>query len=197
MVKIKVKPNAFSRLTELGPEVMGEINARLLNNETPADISRWLHEDLDLMKDVKVQSVAKMIARYRVKALRKHVVEEALFNMKGRSTSQLKTRLSALDEIEELVVLQRGRVDQCLMIEAGLQRLSPATREEMKLLKDLLVQLGHLQLEMGILPKASKTITGMVVEDGKPKSFSWTEEQEKLSRLIEAHVSEFEDATPA
>ena len=52
------------------------------------------------------------------------------------------------------------------------------------LLKDMLVQLGHLQLETGYLARAARTVKGSVMA-GEVTEFEWTEEQEKLIQELE------------
>ena len=60
------------------------------------------------------------------------------------------------------------------------------TTNEIRLLKDMLVDLGRVQMETGLLPRAAKTIKGTVTgADGQIKEFAWTEEQEELFKEIE------------
>ena len=91
-----------------------------------------------------------------------------------------------MDELEEMVRIQRVRVDKMLALEEGKPMLIGATTGEIKLLKEMLVDLGRVQLETGFLTRAPKTIKGVLANArGERIEFSWTEEQEQLYRELE------------
>ena len=85
-----------------------------------------------------------------------------------------------------MVVIQRTRVDKMLLMEKDKPILLKIATDEIRLLKEMLVDLGKVQLETGILPKATRRITGTITgADGETAEFSWTEEQEQLYRELE------------
>ena len=52
--------------------------------------------------------------------------------------------------------------------------------DEGRLLKEMLVELGRLQLETGVLARAPKKITAPSDPNGGVQTFEWTQEQEAL-----------------
>jgi len=66
-------------------------------------------------------------------------------------------------------------------LEADKPMLLKTTTDELRLMKELLVSLGSMQLETGVMGRATKTITGTVTDGmGLVKAFSWQEAEERL-----------------
>ncbi len=69
------------------------------------------------------------------------------------------------------------------------------TTEEIRVLQTMLVNLGQLQLETGVMGRAARKLTGSFTdEQGDKLEFSWTEEQEKLYEELSGVVADNEEA---
>lgn len=179
----------FKRLHELGEEIVAQVDDMLLAGETPTKVARWLQGDLEVLTDLKESSIKKNLERYRSKDLKQRMVDETAERMMGKSASGLKRQLVALDEMTDAAALQKARVEKILVKEGQLPAgiLLKQASDEMRLYKEMLVELGKLQLETGVMRRAPKTITGQVVdpETGASRQFQWTEEQEALFAQLE------------
>jgi hypothetical protein len=92
-----------------------------------------------------------------------------------------------MDELTELVAHQKDRFEKMYLKEKMAPLLMKQVSEEGRLLKDMLVELGKLQLETGVLQRAPKKVTGSMTDaNGAVQSFEWTLEQEQLFKAIEA-----------
>ena len=186
-MKLKISSRAFKRLKSLGEERMQEVDSRLLSGEPCSAIAAWIQVDLGKLKDIKPASLKKTLERYRETELRNRTLERIAQAQSGSAIKTIQKRLNALDEMEEIVRFQRIRVDKIMMRESKLPEgiLLKDTSNEIRLLKDMLLDLGKLQLETGLLPRAAKTFKGSVVgADGEVRQFEWTEEQEELFQTI-------------
>ncbi len=179
----------FKRLHELGEEIVAQVDDMLLAGETPTKVARWLQGDLEVLTDLKESSIKKNLERYRSKDLKQRMVDETAERMMGKSASGLKRQLVALDEMTDATALQKARVEKILVKEGQLPAgiLLKQASDEMRLYKEMLVELGKLQLETGVMRRAPKTVTGQVVdpETGASRQFQWTEEQEALFAQLE------------
>lgn len=187
-MKGKGPSRAFKKLKSLGEERMNDIDSRLLSGEPCSSIAAWIQVELGKCKDIKPASLKKMLERYRETELRQKMLSRIANAQRGDSIKTINKRLNALDEMEEMVRIQRGRVDKILMRESKLPDgiLLKDASNEVRLLKDMLLDLGKIQLETGLLPRATKTFKGtMVGADGQVREFEWTEEQEELFKRIE------------
>jgi hypothetical protein len=196
-MKIKVKKAAFSTLRALGDEVMSRVDSRLLSGESAIAIAHWLQHDLKLLTNVKEDSTRKMLERYRETDLRNRTMQRIMVAQSQVPLKTVEKRLNAMDELEEMVRIQRSRVDKVLMKETVLPGgiLLKSTSEEIKLLKEMLVDLGRQQLETGVMARASRTFKGQMTDaNGEVKEFIWTEEQEKLFKELEGAGTVAEDA---
>ena len=182
-------PGAFKRLHDLSWEQQAEIDRRLSKGELPRDIAQVIQEEWQLLGEMKLDSVKKMLERYRKTELREKVVAQIAGQNDMVKTRTLAKRLNAMEEIQTLVEVQRGRFEKMLVRESQSPLLLKQVSEEGRLLKDMLVELGKLQLETGVLIRAPKKLTGTLTdEEGNIQRFSWTEEQEALARIIDGEV---------
>jgi hypothetical protein len=181
-----MKPEAFRKLHSLGVERVSEIDEMLGRGIPASQVTRTIQEDWRLLTSDKAASVKKMLERYRRSSLRQKVIDRVAGATRGLPIATLKKKLSAMDELEQLVLVQKGRFEKMLVRENQGPLLLKQVTEEGKLLKDMLVDLGKLQLETGVLRRAPRTIAGTVVDEfGNVRAFEWTEEQEALYRQLE------------
>ena len=171
----------------LTEDQLGEIDSRLLEGEGAFKIATWIQEEVGVLTDHKTQSLKKALERYRAKDLRRRTIERVSKAHHGTTLPKVHGKLNALENMIGLVENQQQRVGKLLKREADLPNgmLIGDTKNEMRLLKDMLVDLGKLQLETGVLKRAPKTVTGSFTQNGEEVAFSWTEEQDRLYKQLE------------
>lgn len=181
---------SFKRLHDLGPEIVAQVDQMLLSGATPTAVARWLQIDKKLLPDLKESSVKKNLERYRSNDIREKVLSDLADQAQGKSISGVHKKLVTMDELEHLAMVQKGRVGKLLLHEAKLPPgiMLKQASEEIRLLKDTLVELGRLQLETGIIKRAAKTGIGSVTdpETGATRNFTWTEAQADLMAQLES-----------
>jgi len=186
-----------SKLLELPPNKLNEVDALLRDGVSALKVAKKIHEEWGLVQGVNRTTLHRYLLRYVRNVVRKRTVEEiterALAVNRQRATTHVVQNLNVIDEVERLVVEQKERVEAVARNERKTGRpqgmLLKMVTEEMRFLKDLLVELGRLQLETGIMSRAPKHMTGTLVgPDGRETHFDWTEEQEELYRVIEGET---------
>ena len=183
-----VEPEVFKKLKELGETTVQQVESRLLSGEGTTSVARHLKHELGAFPDLKEDSVKKNLDRYNAKVLKPRVLKEISDRAKGKSASGLQAQLNAMDEMTDLVDIQRGRLDKVLVVESKMTGMvAKHVTNEVRLLKELLVELGKLQLDTGVMRRAPKTVTGHMHNpaSGEISEFTWTEEQEDLYKQLE------------
>jgi acyl-CoA reductase-like NAD-dependent aldehyde dehydrogenase len=182
---VNIKKPAYVALKTLGTDIVLQIDEKLIAGETGRMVADWLQKD-GLLKDVKREALIRMIERYRGTEVREKLVKRIADAQTGKSLITVARRATALEELEEIARIQRKRVDKMLALEDGKPMLITATSNEIRMLKEILVDLGHMQLETGVIVRAPKTVKGVMTgRNGEEVAFSWTEEQAKLYQELE------------
>ena len=182
---MNIKKPAYVALKTLGTDMVLQIDEKLIAGETGRMVADWLQKD-GLLKDVKREALIRMIERYRGTEVREKLVKRIADAQTGKSLITVARRATALEELEEIARIQRKRVDKMLALEDGKPMLITATSNEIRMLKEILVDLGHMQLETGVIVRAPKTVKGVMMgRNGEEVAFSWTEEQAKLYQELE------------
>ncbi len=177
---------AFKSLKELGPDKMAAIDEMLTRGVVAAQVASIIQDEWGMLGGIKRDSVKKTLERYRKSELRDRIVAQIAGASDGLRASTLQKRASALDSLQELVEIQTGRFKKMLAREAQGPLLLKQVSDEGRLLKEMLVELGRLQLETGVLSRAPKKVTGTVTDaTGQVSNFQWTQEQDELFRSIE------------
>lgn len=201
MSKSKPSPGGYKRLKDLGQETMDLIDMKLLGGTPAGDIATYIQVELGQCKDIKHASLKKTLERYKAGELRRKALEQVAGVNKDKAVKVIHRRMNAMEELQALADAQRERVGKLLLREAQLPNgmLLGDVKHEARLLKDMLVDLGRLQLETGVLHRAPKRITGSLLDaNGETREFTWTEEQERLFEtltdgpLIEGEVVDVE-----
>lgn len=183
----------YEDLKGMGDDNFAMMERKLMSGETPGAVARWIQEDLGLLLNKKRTTLEVQIRRYNAKELRKKAISKIALLHGKKSTQFIMERLNALAEMEEAYVKQKDRLERILSREKELPNgiLLKDASAEMRLLKDMLVDLGRLQLEVGVLTKlpAPGSRTNLN-PDGTPKEFAWDEEQEEMFRYLSEVVHE-------
>lgn len=177
----------FAELRSLPQELQDEIDARLGGGTNAREVVTFLQQEMKVLTDKNPDSLKKMLERYRSSDLREKVTSAFVEATKGVSTQKIVTNLNAMAELQTLAATQKGRFEKILATESKNDGfVLKQASEEAKLLKEMLVELGKLQLETGVLKRAPKVISGQTVDaDGNATNFEWTEEQGELYRTLE------------
>jgi hypothetical protein len=188
--KAALEPRAHTgcaSLKALGEEVLAQIDAKLTAGDGCLVVARWLQEELEVCTDVKIGTLKKQLERYRLLDLRPRLQARITAAAAPRADVFVR-RFNVLEQLEVLVVEQRERVSKVLERERTLPGglILRDASNEVRLLKELIVDLGRLHVETGILPRAVKRGTGTFVDgEGNVRSFEWTEEEEELLQALE------------
>ena len=179
--------DAFKRLYAFDEERIEQVNEMLSKGLPASQVAQVIQSEWGLLADLKPDSVKKMLERYRKTDLRECILAQVAGVTEGMHTTTLAKRVSALEELTDLATVQKGRYQKAVQLEGGKPLLLKQATEEGRLLKEILVELGRLQLDTGVLARVPRRITGQVIDEGgRVRQFEWTEEQEALYREIDA-----------
>ena len=172
---------AFRDLYALGEERVGKIDDLLTKGLPASQVVEVIQGEWKVWTDRKAGTVKKMLERYRKGPLRQRIVHQVATATEHIRASTLRARLNALDELNDLVGHQKDRYLKMYEREKPTALLMKQVTEEGRLLKEMLVELGRLQLETGVLARAPKKVTGTITDpNGGVQTFEWTQEQEAL-----------------
>ena len=181
-----MKHETFTRMNDFNPAQREQVDTMLGKGIPAREVVELIQAEWGMWVGDKLDTAKKRLQRYRATHLRKRLLNQAIDANKTLSISGITKRLNALDELDKLVQTQIVRYQKVLMREQVGPLLLKQVTDEGKLLQGMLVDLGKLQLETGILRRAPKTVTGTVLdEDGNIKTFEWTEEQEQLFKELD------------
>lgn len=186
----KTSRQAFSKIKALPKEIVEAIDGKLMSGDPALAVAKYLQDDAKVFLSDDLYNLKKLLERYRKSDLQKRVAERIFQTTKTQATSALAKRVNAMDELNDLIRIQRDRVALICSREALAKEskilLKDATRE-LQVLEGMLVNLARLQLETGWIPKAPKNFKGSIANpDGTVTEFEWTEEQEQLYSDLEA-----------
>lgn len=184
MAKPPVK--TITEIAALPPVRREQLDALLLKGISPSQIAIVIQNEWKIWLKEKPGTIKKRLERYRAGPLKTKLIEQTVGATQGMKVAGLAKRLNALDELEELVGVQKARFIKAYTMEANAPLLLKQATDEGRLLKEMLVELGRLQLETGILHRVPKKITGKLTDgNGSETIFEWTQEQEALFEQID------------
>ncbi len=185
----------FEKLHSLGPENVAIISDMLEGGIPAREVVATIQGEWKLLLDTKADTLKKMLERYRNTEVRQAVIDRVKGATKHVSLQVLGKRVNALEELTSLVATQGRRFQKVLVQEDKQDKfLMKNVSDEAKLYKEMLVELGKLQLETGVLQRAPKKLTGQVLDaDGNLKQFEWTEAQAALGAEIEGFIIDHDE----
>ena len=182
----------YEDLKSMGADNFAAMEKKLMAGETPGAVAKWIQEDLGLLPHKKRTTLEVQVRRYSQKELRGKAIQKIAMLHGKKSTQFILERLNALEEVEQLFLVQKARMEKIVGHEKNLAPglILKDASAEIRLTKDILVDMGRLQLELGILKKVETGLNAPKLnEDGTLQEFSWTDEQEEmfrdLSRMLE------------
>ena len=169
---------------------MAEIDQRLRKGEFPGAVAAWIQDDLQLLAELEARHAEEDPAALpRTGAPATRVLEELTDASKGRSVAAVAQRLNAMDELEDLAAEAEGpgrEAADARGADAAAASCSTDTKHEIRLLSDMLVDLGrHADGDRPDRPRAADVDGTLTNPDGSVTEFDWTEDQEELFKEIE------------
>jgi hypothetical protein len=175
----------------LGHDRTQELRQRLLEGQPVAELVRLIQNEWGRMREYKPGSLKTLLYQYSKHVVRPMMVDRVTRFADRRSPGGgTHLQISSLQELSALCEVQRVRVEKCLAAEQKKGApINPQATEQIRLLTDMLHKLANLQIDVGLLPRAPKTVRGMMLGgDGTPCAFGWTESDEELLRRIKAET---------
>jgi hypothetical protein len=183
----KTPLEAFQKIQSLPGKRREQLDDMLLKGIVASEATRIIQAEWKIWLDEKPATIKKRLERYRSSELKKRLVEQVAGATGGLRAATLAQRINAMDELEVLVGQQKVRFSKILQVESKSDSfLLKSATDEGRLLKEMLVELGRLQLETGVLHRAPKKVTGKLTDgNGVEQIFEWTQEQEELFQSID------------
>lgn len=171
-----------------------ELRNRLLQGASVKDLVPVIQGEWGVLKDKKPATVQTMLYRYSRKVVKQEAMQRVLATVEKAGHLSVTT----LEDLSTLCKQQHGRVKKALALEekGGQMLLTDMATKQIGLLAGMLKDLALLQMETGILPRAPKTVKGMMVgADGSPTAFGWVENDDTLLLALQSSVQATHDPT--
>jgi hypothetical protein len=201
----KLHVDAFERLHRLGQERVSIVDDMLIKGMSTHDVARTIQEDWGESTDVSHDAIRKMLDRYRTKVLAPKVSAFVAKNADKAVTTHEARRiyhqLDVMQEMTELLAIQKQRINKMLKREEGLPTLIGSVRGEIETASRILKELGIMQLETGILRRAPKTLTASIDDGTQVRRFYITENTDPdevgqlLQDALDVITTEYTDVT--
>ncbi len=180
----KVVP--YAPIVSLGEERVNRIREMMIGGESISNIVRTIQSEWQSLTDMTEVALHKMLSRYRMSQVKPAQKQEIAQIIEAKKAPALRKSLNAINELEDAVALQAVRVKKWLAQESQMSLPIKDAREDLRLLKDMLRDLGMLQLETGILKRAPKTTLGQFFGvDGQAGAFVLTEAWEQAMQELD------------
>ncbi len=183
----------FLTLEQFGDAFIARLDAKLIDGDSARIVAEWIQGDEKVLTEVAPLTLKRMIDRYRSTALRGKAIERVAALQKHKPLGFVAKHIHAMAQLEELALTQKARLHKMLTLEDGKPMLIGAASAEVRLYKEILVDLARMQLETGVMHRAPRTVTGVVMDvTGEVKTFTWTDEQDELLKGIIDHDLDLE-----
>lgn len=175
----------FARISSLSAEHKAILHGKLADEMASAAIARFFRDKLGLWQEVKFQSSEKMITEYRKDPKVKPLVLSYVGNFDENNKIALtKENIQPLQEMSELIVAQKIRVQKLLTQEVKMPALFNSLGNEMKTLAGFVVTYADLAFETGVMRRASTTTT---ISSGGVDTVIESDGREQIQFSLEAH----------
>lgn len=181
----------YARIEALGTIKVDYLRAQILKGVPLASIARRIHHDWKAFGDVTEASTIELLKKWRDS----HIVPSMNGALWESSKGDLVEALEKIDVVQEMVdlcVKQKKRVDRALTLESTAPTLLSATTKEIETMGKLLKDLASVEIETGLLKRKPKSGVGTISQDPSNPGllqFEWTEKDDEE---YEALLAEFE-----
>lgn len=164
------------------------INDDLRNGASLHSVANRIRTEFGKATSVTRTAVILKLQAYRDRFLGKGIVLAAARldgEYKQEVLDRIKEDVDVLTELATLVAIQRRRVDRLVSHETAHQKILVETTSAIRLMADMLGQVGSLQLELGILTRVPKTVLAATVSAPSPSdSIATPEYQHRLLSIM-------------
>lgn len=193
-IRTGARAGGYGRINSLPEDKRAILDAMLLSEAKSVDeIIRIAREEWGVWKDGSPESIRRQLFRYKAAFV---VPKQGAIAAKLSSSGEVQKlaavnaawtkSLDPLKEMEDLVLLQKGRVNKLLAMESqGRGKILGDTTRNMALLLEQLTRVASLQMDLGILKKVPQKVA---------LSADVSDEQKKFVERAQLHQAEA-DAT--
>ena len=164
--KRKTRSDAFAKLKAL--PFFDEVERKLKANIAVEEIARWIQEDMLSYDDVKRESLARVLYRYK-KTIPPGEFAKAEPLYFQKVLEKLRRGVNEIEELEKLYLLQIHRISKDVQTEDKINKLFPSTYREIQLAADLLDRMVEKKMELGLLSRepTKLNVTGSFLMEGE------------------------------
>lgn len=147
-----------SGLRALGRENLTAVESRIAAGATLMEISEFIQQELGFYRDVKPGTLQKQIQRYRQDIMNPRLLHAVESSAKTKETAlaKLKDNLNVLQEVQELAVMQKLRIEKGLKRENEMPLLFTWMHKEILALDKVLSSVATIQMDLGILSRVPR-----------------------------------------
>lgn len=175
-----------ARIEAARPEIRDTIDELLYSGETPYTITTRIKEDWSDFDNVVDRTIQRNIESYSKTQACKDRLAKLEEVAAAKDIKRFDKQVSVLQDLQWTTMLQRARLEKAYEREKVSPLPLESVSKELMNYQRLLTETGRMQLEIGVLQKAPKKVTGIVAGvDGRPQTFSWTEEHEALLAVLD------------
>lgn len=194
----------YKRLFDLGEERKAIIDTMFYDGKPVSDIIFTLQEGWRVFTDIKASTLSKFLYRYKWEvidkglAARVELLERNGVKAKSLSTAlgQVKEQLDVLEELGDLVTVQKTRVGKLLAREKDMPMLFSSLGGEMRTLATFLQQYSDLSFDLGFMkrvPKVTKVTNGseltVIESDGQEQVSISLEKRKQIEEAAQTFFS--------
>lgn len=150
----------FKRILDLSPDHRLVLDTMFQQERGVAVIIKHFQQELKLWTDVSPTTLEKFLYRYKKEVVDPHLSRAMVSVNKQRGVIPLihsKDDIDVLQEIGELVIAQKARVQKLLVREHDMPMLFNTLKAEMQALGGFVQQFAELSFDMGLIKRAPKT----------------------------------------
>lgn len=174
--KLKTNPTApptsvpskkYKRIYDLGDERRAYIDSMFLDGKPVPEIMLVLRDGWGLFTDIAEGTLSKFLYRYKWDVIDKGlaVKQEMMMGKKAVALVEVVEQFNLLEELGELITVQKTRVGKLLMREKDMPMLFNSLGGEMKTLASFLQQYTDLSFDLGVLKRAPQLTK--ITKDGE------------------------------
>lgn len=158
----------YARILGLGEKRVNEIHLLFYAGRTAKDVAEILQNDWLEFSDVNPSTLTRQLVRYRGDKLDqalvtdpnpKQLVDEELPPKALLVLRKVENKIDSHTALEELVLMQRDRLNKIYTHELKLPSVMDAVRKEVDMLAKLLQQLAGLQMDLGVIVRIPKKVS--------------------------------------
>lgn len=154
------RQRSFMKLRTL--KCFKEMHQMLLDGFGPAAVADFIQKEKKEHTDITRTSLIYTLRKYRAEIPKTEVMQPKLPDHVEKVEARVRASLNELDELHDLYLLQRNRIDIDVALEKQVKKLIPTTGQEVRIAADMLRTSAQLKIDIGM----SASIIGGAQADG-------------------------------